>query len=119
MKNTKIFGVKQFLLVTAALVTVVLSSCKSTENYVNQWENRENATKLRVGMTKTEVIGIMGTPLEEKYNTTDVLYFYTHTVWHDFQPTVDETFPVAFKNDRVIGFGPEYYKNHILFQLEK
>ena len=69
-------------------------------------------------MTKAEVVGIMGEPLEEQFNTKDVLYFYIRTTWHDLQPTVDETLPVVFRNNKVIGFGEDFYKNHVLFHLK-
>ncbi len=114
-KNMKILWLTNSL----ALSTLMLfTSCSSVKEYFNKYETQENATKLRVGMTKTEVIGIMGNPLKENFGQKDVFFYYVKTEWQDFQETIDETFPVVFKNNKVIGFGTEYYQKNILFRAK-
>ncbi|UDQ98528.1 outer membrane protein assembly factor BamE [Lentisphaerota bacterium WC36G] len=97
--------------------TMVCSSCRSAKQYLNQYETRQNAQKLRVGMTKTEVIGIMGPPVSSNFGYENVLFFYVETQWQDFQDTIDETLPVVFdKNNKVVGFGKEYFQNNLMFK---
>ena len=115
-----LFGTKTFKVLAVSLLSagglMLFNSCSTSKEFFNKYQVRENATKLRVGMTKTEVIGIMGPPIDEKFGQKDVLFYYVRTEWQDFQTTIDETLPVVFKDGKVIGFGTEYYQNHIMFR---
>lgn len=92
-----------FLLAAAALL--LLSGC----GYFNQFDNFENAGKLRRGMTKDEVRKIMGEPENEFFSKPDVWYYYIETRWHDGQVTEDECMPLVFKQGKLAGWGKDYY----------
>lgn len=90
-------------------------------------ENRTNLLKLQVGMTKTEVLQIMGTQedklwggvgypqrisnpfraetLEGKDGTLEVLYYYTDLQKQDGAVTDDELTPLVLKNNKLVGWG--------------
>jgi len=77
-------------------------------------ESRENHAKMqdvRVGMTKDEVIKIMGEPLwNESYNQPNLWYYYTQTKWLDGLVTKDECSPFVFdESGKLEGFGNEYF----------
>ncbi len=75
-----------------------------------QYRNRENFAKLRTGMTKQQVLEIMGEPeSEETFNSPDIWFYQVRTVWADALTTEDECAPVVFKNGVVTGWGNEYY----------
>lgn len=75
--------------------------------------NVENSKQLRVGMTKSRVLEIMGEPLtEEEYNTPDVWYYYVETVWLDGLTTRDECMPVVFEKGKLVGWGNRFYTQY-------
>ncbi|MDD3154492.1 MAG: DUF3192 domain-containing protein [Victivallaceae bacterium] len=78
--------------------------------------NLEKTSKLRVGMTKTEVLSVMGEPVQgENYCEENRWYYYTTPRWFDFQVTEDECTPVLFGSDgKVIGWGSEFYARYRL-----
>lgn len=86
--------------------------------YFRQFDNRENARKLRVGMTGEQVRQAMGEPLQVSFARPDVWYYYIETQWHDGQTTIDECMPVVFKDGKVAGWGSEYYNRERLLTLE-
>ena len=72
--------------------------------------NVENSKKLRVGMTKSEVLSVMGEPVKnETFNRPDIWFYYFNTNWLDGFVTEDECFPVVFKDGKVAGWGNAYY----------
>jgi outer membrane protein assembly factor BamE (lipoprotein component of BamABCDE complex) len=76
--------------------------------------------KIRVGMTKAQILEIMGEPLrKEIYNTPDVWYYYTVSRWSDSISAREESTPVVFKNGVVIGWGVDYYKTNFEFKDPK
>jgi len=106
MRETKL---KNVLMVVAALTALlVLVSCA-------QFANREHAKNLRIGMTKDEVLKVMGDPLtHEKYHRPDVWFYYIETRWWwDFQATRDECLPLVFKDGVLAGWGNDYYYKNI------
>ncbi len=90
-------------------------------------ENRTNLLKLQIGMTKTQVLEIMGAKedalwggdgytqrisnpyraetLEGKDGTLEVLYYYTDLQKQDGAITDDELTPLVLKNNKLIGWG--------------
>jgi len=90
----------------------VISGC----GYFTQFDNFENSTKLRVGMSKDQVRAIMGEPLQEPFCKPDVWYYYIDTKWHDGQSTRDECMPLVFKKGKLAGWGNEYYNNETLLK---
>ena len=94
------------LLVVTAAVGLLFSSC----TYFSQYSNQRNAAKLRVGMTKAQVLKIMGEPLRnEVFNKPDVWYYYIDTKWHDTYTTEDECMPLVFRRGKLVGWGQHYY----------
>ena len=76
-----------------------------------QKKNRKNITKLTLGQTRTEVLTKMGEPNfseafkgrgDEPYT---VLYYRTHREHGDGDTTKDETTPLVFENDLLVGWG--------------
>lgn len=74
--------------------------------------NRENLKKLRVGMTRDEVLKVMGEPMKDQvYCTSKHWFYYTRTRWSDGMATRDECTPLVFSDEGLLtGWGLEYYK---------
>jgi outer membrane protein assembly factor BamE (lipoprotein component of BamABCDE complex) len=71
--------------------------------------NLDNSRKLRVGMTKEQVLGIMGEPLRDVYfHEENVWYYFVRINWYDCLYTRDECMPLVFENDKLAGWGNEY-----------
>ena len=101
---------KYLFLIAAALTVFAGSGC-----YLRQFENVEKARALRVGMTKEQVLEIMGEPEEDVlYASPDQWFYFIRTRWHDGQVTEDECLPVIFENDRVVGWGNAFFGNYRL-----
>ena len=95
---------------TIAVTGTLLSGC----GYFAQFENFENSTKLRVGMTKEQVRQIMGEPVNEVYCKPDLWFYYINTQWHDGLITRDECMPLVFRDGKLAGWGNEYYNRVVL-----
>ena len=102
------------LLAILTVITLSVSGCIFTDQY----KNFENSAKLRVGMTREQVLSIMGKPLEAVFAKPDVWYYYIETRWHDGQETIDECMPVVFKGGKLAGWGNDYYKKEKLFKKQ-
>jgi hypothetical protein len=99
------------LILFCALFTSILFFNSGCTTYFSQYDNVENAKKLRVGMTKDQVLAIMGEPVkDEEYVKPDVLYYYIDTEWHDGLTTEDECLPLVFKDGKLIGWGNQFYE---------
>lgn len=86
----------------------VFTSCNSEGD-----KNREDMKLLRKDMTKDEVLKIMGEPLvNEVYNKPNIWYYYVESQWSDGNRTSDECDPLVFENDKLIGWGKEFYKKY-------
>ena len=101
--------------------------------------NRKNLTKLAIGMTKQEVMEIMGHEtgektftnlvgkrtflsatnpyrieiLQGKEKTFEVLHYYTDVKKDDNAITDDELTPMVFDNGRLIGWGSSFLEQNI------
>jgi outer membrane protein assembly factor BamE (lipoprotein component of BamABCDE complex) len=103
---------KYTLLILVLGISCLISSC----GYFSSSENRDNLKHLKVGMTKQEVLKVMGEPLtKEIYNKPNLWFYYTQPRWHDSVMTRDECTPLVFKNDKLAGWGEEYYKVNYRF----
>jgi outer membrane protein assembly factor BamE (lipoprotein component of BamABCDE complex) len=109
MKN----NCKTFFIAAGIIIAGLLSSC----SWYSQFTIGEKLKQLRVGMTKQEVLKVMGEPLKEKYSTPDVWYYFVDSKWHDGMNTRDECTPLVFKNGKLQGWGNKYYNEQ--FQLGK
>jgi len=81
--------------------------------------NNRNIAKLEIGISQDSVVAIMGKPrLKEAYEQDDgsiitVLFYYTNRVWADGNATRDEMTPICIKNNRLVGWGQDYYTTNI------
>ena len=97
---------KIMLLFFVAVISLVFSGCTAAKNI-------ENSKKLRVGMTKTQVLNIMGRPLsDELYSKPDVWFYQVQTVWADGLDTRDECMPLVFENGKLVGWGNNFYTRY-------
>lgn len=79
--------------------------------YFKQQDNIENSKKLRVEMTKEQVLKIMGEPVKgQQYVTPDVWFYYIDTQWNDGLTTEDECLPLVFRDGKLDGWGWDYYE---------
>jgi len=93
-------------------------------------ENRQNLLKLSIGMTKQEVLDIMGDKtardgiitannpyrseiLQGKDKTFEVFYYYTNIKSLDSAITDDELIPLVFDKGELIGWGWSYLETNI------
>ena len=104
MKN-KIFK-NLVLFLTAGVLAAALTSCF----YAEIERNQKNLAKIRKGMTRKQVLEIMGEPVKgEAYCNDRELFYYTRQSWMDGMVMRDECTPIAFDDyDRVIGWGPDF-----------
>ena len=104
--------VKNILLgVVLTALTVTLSGCGLSSQYTNF----ENSAKLRVGMTKEQVLAVMGKPLDAVFSKPDVWFYYYDCNWLDGFVTEEECFPLVFTDGKLLGFGNNFYAK---WQLE-
>jgi len=89
------------------LIITIFSSC----NYRILKKNNDNLKSLSVGMTKQEVLNLMGEPLKNQvYNKKNVWYYFTEVKWSDGAITRDECTPIFFIDGKVKGWGEDEYK---------
>ncbi len=97
---------KFFRLVLLLVLVSFFSGCGFSE--ANR--NLQNSGALRIGMTKEEVLAVMGKPVQnETYTKPDLWYYYIRPNWIDGLATEDECMPLVFKDGKLIGWGNEYY----------
>ena len=81
-----------------------------------QTENRNVISRLELGSSRTDVVSKLGTPsFSEAYThgaeEVRVLFFRTRHRHSDGATTRDETTPLVFKNDRLVGWGEDSYQS--------
>ena len=119
---------KLLLLIGAVAVSGLFSGCIAFDRDTSmlaphKWSeierNRENLGKLRVKMTKQEVLEIMGEPVKgEVFCSDNVWWYYTRTCWTDYMITRDECTPVVFdENGLVEGWGTLFFRNKYDYKL--
>ena len=75
--------------------------------------NLENSKQLRTGMTKSQVLEIMGRPVEdEAFCKPDVWFYQVETIWADGLTTMDECMPLVFENGKLAGWGNTFYTRY-------
>lgn len=80
-------------------------------------KNVENSRNLRVGMTKNEVLEVMGEPIrDEKFCDPDLWFYYIEMVWGDGLVTPEECMPLVFKDGKLIGWGNDF---HLDYQIKR
>ncbi len=114
---------KHFIhLTAAALLITSLSGCivvggGHSDWSDNDWEseqrdNREIINQLSLKSTRSSVLNLLGAPnFSEAFALNDdeyrVLYYRTQHRHSDGETTKDETTPLIFKNDQLIGWGED------------
>lgn len=108
----------------ALLCTATLSGCvviggehgwDSNDDWRDeQRENREAIANLDIGMSRDSVTSRLGTPAFSEAYTREgeeyrVLFFRTQHRHSDGDTSKDETTPLVFRNDVLIGWGDEVY----------
>ena len=71
--------------------------------------NVENAKQLRIGMTKAQVLKIMGEPVKEEFATPDRWFYFIESSWTDGLTTENECMPLIFEKGKLIGWGNRFY----------
>lgn len=105
-------------ILTAFALTALVSSCEYCNwAYFEGEDTRAKMSKIRLGMTKQEVLDLMGEPLkDEKFNKPNVWFYYTNVRWGDTLTAREESAPVVFKEGRVIGWGNDFYQKEYEFK---
>ncbi len=92
------------LLFFAIISSAMIAACSSVG---------DRQDSLRQGMSKDEVLSLLGRPIEgEKYCREDVLFYYDGPKWFDGSITSDETFPLVFEKGKLVGWGQDFYQEH-------
>ncbi len=86
------------------------------------WQDREaynkvQITKLKLGITRDEVLALLGSPdiTEAKIEdgaTIQVMFYRTHHVRADGLTTQDECTPLLFENDKLVAWGDGAYSSY-------
>ncbi len=96
---------KKILSLLVVISAVFLSGCAYKEININL----ANAQKLRRGMTKDQVLQVMGEPLKNQRHADENNWYYRNQVrCFDGQCTADECTVLVFENDVLIGWGAEF-----------
>ncbi|WP_196139086.1 DUF3192 domain-containing protein [Aliikangiella sp. G2MR2-5] len=107
-------------LIAASALTFGLTGCIVVDGHddhkehwkVEQKENRQIISNLSLETSRSQVLELMGAPAfseafakgNDEYR---VLYYRTQHRHSDGDTTIDETTPLVFKNDRLVGWGNE------------
>ncbi len=111
-----------FLTFTVLATVATLPGCiivNDDNGWYNGWErdqenNREAIAELNIGMDREDVLDRLSAPeFSEAYSRDGeeyrVLFFRTQHRHSDGETTRDETTPLVFRNDTLIGWGDEVY----------
>jgi outer membrane protein assembly factor BamE (lipoprotein component of BamABCDE complex) len=107
---------RKFLLLATAALLVGAAGCAYMP-WNEAARSIANSKQLRVGMTKNEVLEVMGSPVsDETFSTPDVWYYFVQSVWMDGLTTEDECMPLVFEDGKLIGWGNPFYTH---YRIEK
>ena len=116
-------------LTLAAGIALSLSGCIVVGGDHDDWsnndwkheqrENREIISELELKMPRSHILDRLGAPeFSEAFNDGKddyrILFYRTQHRHSDGETTKDETTPLVFKNDRLVGWGHE-----MLYQVQK
>jgi len=93
-------------IMVCAMLAVFCCGCAAVTRGLPAAERREKMQQVHKGMTRAEVVTLMGKPYKtEMYpSNKEVLFYYTE--WQaDGYTTDDEFTPIVLENDVVIGWG--------------
>lgn len=130
-----------FKVISVFSIVIMLAGCQmTTEKFMS--ENRSKLINLKMGMSKDQVLNLMGNdsgsltgtvgqsvgsvfitnPYKSELHhsngaTYEVLFYYTDDKNRDFIISDDELTPIAFKNNELDGWGWSYW-NGIISSVE-
>ena len=102
-------------------------SIKLRETIVEADRNKDKMVNLRIGMTQEEAIEFMGQPFKtEAYSIEGdgyIFLFYRTAGWNSsswppIQDTDSQFTPLRFENNKLIGWGRNFYDQTIKFKTE-
>jgi hypothetical protein len=85
----------------------------------SMWTNYIHLNEVKPGMTKAEVLGIMGTPgIQEEGDYRGghytILFYLTHSMDFEESNTVRNGYtPLVFKDNRLVGIGKRDYRRAV------
>jgi len=94
-------------------LSVFISGCEAICKFDGAcWaqRNRDNLNRLGIGMTKSEVREIMGKPYKREASGKTEWWFY-QTEHSAYEPDYVRYTPIAFEDEKVIGWGRNFYKD--------
>jgi hypothetical protein len=104
------------VLLALASILVMLMSCQSGSTFPWGIERaRANLNRLEVGMTKDQVLAIMGKPYsrevfpDEAGRPVEILIYVTQYTESGAIPDSDKT-PVCLRDGKVVGWGRNFYE---------
>jgi outer membrane protein assembly factor BamE (lipoprotein component of BamABCDE complex) len=79
-----------------------------------QRDNRDAISNLEIGMSRSAALERLGTPTDSEAFTRDgeevrVLFYRTQHKRSDGETSRDETTPLVFRNDQLVGWGDAVY----------
>lgn len=103
----------------------VIAACPTQSIQQAQWV-RNNMTRLRLGGPRKEAVTVLGLPahvesfLLTDNSAVDVLFYHTpDTACRPATPGADGLLPLVFQNDRLLGYGQNYYQNVVVPSLRQ
>ena len=110
--------------VSLSLILLLLGGCASSIEQMRT-KNRENLLRLSLGMSKFDVLQVMGTETVKGVNNPyrvetpkgqngelyEVIFYNTETKDKDGVIGEDELIPIVFEDNKLIGWGWAYLSN--------
>ena len=102
---------KNFILLSG--LCLILAGCATFKEVNEVWENLE---KIEIGMSRGEVITIMGSPYDKEVivleDGTSIEFLKYVTSYGSVGPVLlSDTSPICLEQNIVIGMGRKFYKN--------
>jgi len=104
-------------------LTILTAGCGEYVMYQRfdrpMWSNYVHLNELALGMTKPEVLGLIGPPGSEEAGDYrgghyTILFYLTHSMDFEESNTVRNGYtPLVFKNDRLVGIGKRDYRQAV------
>jgi hypothetical protein len=105
------------------LLTIFMFSCASSGPFT-AGSTRRNLDKLEVGMAKSEILNIMGSPYQREVfigkdgQPVEVLLYQTKFVGLLNPPSDRDLTPVVLKNNYLVGWGRNFYDQSKRYEIK-
>lgn len=110
-------GIAAYILFVILVMTFYKGDPENMDWQDREQYNREQISKLEVGMSKQHIIELMGSPdiseakkVAEK--TLQVMFYRTERKQSDGITTADECIPLLFENNQLIAWGNDTYRQY-------